>query len=400
LKTRNRADTESGCYLSISQADANTCRAAAGEASDAPLVVISILNWNGWQDTIECLESVRRLDYSNFLTVVVDNGSSNGSADKIKAWAEENLGPDHVFADYSRETALAGGNPETEQALDLAASPARFVLIRNEENLGFTGGNNVAIHYALSRSIDTEYVFLLNNDALVDPQCVSSLVFVSHKAEAGIVGAMPVDREDRQAGSEAEISFVPCFFNPLTTPTITHRGNDEFWRSECVLGAGMLVRRDVLEAFYDARAEYLAAQLFMYWDDTVFCYMAKKLNYVTVFARDANIYHASGKSSGGHYSPLLFYYKERNKILVAKMTLPFWLKVLFHIVNPALALGRVIKYLRLRPDIARAVYEGFMDGHRGVGGKWRWHDREFFTFHSGARKDLAAGYTKPGVERP
>ena len=58
----------------------------------SPLVVISILNWNGWKDTLECLESVRRLDYPNFLTVVVDNGSWNGSADKIKAWAEANLG--------------------------------------------------------------------------------------------------------------------------------------------------------------------------------------------------------------------------------------------------------------------------------------------------------------------
>ena len=87
-----------------------------------PLVAISILNWNGWEDTLECLESVRRLDYPNFLTVVVDNGSSNGSADKIKAWAEKNLGPGHVIADYSRETALAGGDLETEQALDGAAT--------------------------------------------------------------------------------------------------------------------------------------------------------------------------------------------------------------------------------------------------------------------------------------
>ena len=119
--------------------------------SPAPLVVISILNWNGWEDTLECLESVRRLDYPNFLTVVVDNGSSNGSADKIKAWAEANLGPGQVIADYYRDTALAGGDPETEQALDGAASSARLVLIRNEDNLGFTGGNNVAIHYGLSR---------------------------------------------------------------------------------------------------------------------------------------------------------------------------------------------------------------------------------------------------------
>ena len=105
MKTRCRADTASGCCLSISRVDANPYPAAAGEASGAPLVAISILNWNGWEDTLECLESVRQLNYPNFLTVVVDNGSTNGSADKIRAWAEENLGPGDVFADYSRETA-------------------------------------------------------------------------------------------------------------------------------------------------------------------------------------------------------------------------------------------------------------------------------------------------------
>ena len=154
-----------------------------------PSVVISILNWNGWGDTLECLESVRRLDYPNFLTVVVDNGSWNGSADKIKAWAEANLGPGHVIADYSRETALAGGDPATELALDRAPSSARMVLIRNEENLGFTGGNNVSIHYALLLSHAANHVMLLNNDTEIAHDCLDNLVLVAQRARAGIVGA-------------------------------------------------------------------------------------------------------------------------------------------------------------------------------------------------------------------
>ena len=89
-----------------------------------PNVSIIIVNWNRREDVIECLESVRRLDYPNCRIVVVDNASTDGSQQIIK----------EAF-------------PE-------------IVLIYNETNLGFTGGNNVGIRYALQHN--AEYVWLLN----------------------------------------------------------------------------------------------------------------------------------------------------------------------------------------------------------------------------------------------
>ncbi|MGA8186080.1 MAG: glycosyltransferase, partial [Terriglobia bacterium] len=179
----------------------------SASSSPAPLVAISILNWNGWEDTLECLESVRRLDYPNYLTVVVDNGSWNGSADKIKAWAEANLGPGRVIADYSRETALAGGDRETEQALDRAPSAARLVLIRNKENLGFTGGNNVSIHYALHRGYASDYVFLLNNDATLKDDVLTHLLTTDAESRAGVVGAVVVSKNDPDHRYEGPFSL-------------------------------------------------------------------------------------------------------------------------------------------------------------------------------------------------
>jgi GT2 family glycosyltransferase len=76
--------------------------------TECPLVVISILNWSGWQDTAACLESVRRLDYPNYLTAVVDNGSSDESAEKIKAWAHENLGAGHTPARWLKVARRTG----------------------------------------------------------------------------------------------------------------------------------------------------------------------------------------------------------------------------------------------------------------------------------------------------
>src|ERR1035437_1979132 len=95
-----------------------------------PLVALCIVNWNGWRDTLECLESVQQLEYPNYVAVVVDNGSADGSAEKIKAWAEQNLGPGQVLADYSRPSALSGGEKQKERALDLAPSAAGLALLR------------------------------------------------------------------------------------------------------------------------------------------------------------------------------------------------------------------------------------------------------------------------------
>ena len=234
-----------------------------------PLVAISILNWNGWQDTLECLESVQRLDYPNFLTVVVDNGSSNGSADKIKAWAEDNLGPGHVFADYSRETALAGGDPETEHALKHASSSARLVLIRNEENLGFTGGNNVSIHYALHRARQAGFVFLLNNDSRVSANCLTNLVLATQRSEAGLAEATIF-------GDHTSVPSAPCRPSGLYAALDRAFGdevgpyasNDEFCDANGVRGAAFLISIRLLREIFSRWGEYLHQRFFMYLEDT------------------------------------------------------------------------------------------------------------------------------------
>jgi hypothetical protein len=67
----------------------------------SPLVAISVLNWNGWQDTLECLRSIRALDYPHYLMIVVDNGSRNDSVARIKEWAMRNFGDLHIIVEYS-----------------------------------------------------------------------------------------------------------------------------------------------------------------------------------------------------------------------------------------------------------------------------------------------------------
>jgi GT2 family glycosyltransferase len=361
--------------MSISKTQERLRSHATGGVSESPLVAISILNWNRWRDTLECLESVRRLDYPNYLTVVVDNGSWDGSADRIKAWAEANLGPGSVLADYTRERAMAGGVPETEQALDRAACPARMVLIRNEENLGFTGGNNVCIHYALHRaSTAADYVLLLNNDARIDAQCVTRLASVSGKAGAGIVGAVVTNSKGEPyfAGSR---SYLYHLFRSLV-PSAEAPRDVEFWDSPIAYGAAMLVSRQTLEAIYRRRAEYLKKGLFAYADEIDFCWLAHREGFRIVIANGALARHDPAQRLGPKPEPrFFFYYSTRNIILVAKDFLPLPMRFVFHAAYLPLCIRRIAKRLINRqPGLAGAIACGLIDGIRGTTGKWKRHD--------------------------
>jgi len=152
----------------------------------APSVCVIILNWNGWEDTVECLESLRDLDYANYQVVVLDNGSEDDSFMRIQSWAKgkTSVESSHVrryednglvsVVTYDRTTAEAGGVHEAEQALMSLPAARRLVLVKIGENLGYAAGCNVGIRYALATGAD--YVWLLNNDTVVAPSSLSALV--------------------------------------------------------------------------------------------------------------------------------------------------------------------------------------------------------------------------------
>jgi len=350
-----------------------------------PKVAIIILNWNGPKDTIECLESVRQLSYSNYLTIVVDNGSWDDSVERIKVWVEGNLGEGHALVEYTQATALQGGEEEREDALGAASPKAKLVLIRNEENLGFTGGNNVAIHYALQRKLTVDYVFLLSNDAKVAQDCLQHLVEVARKANTGIVGAV-IKGEDGQiqfAGLNGSFPLVRQFFDPIVRwPTPPYESEHDFWPSFRVHGATMMVRKDVLRNIYNRTGRYLDNSLFFIYDEVEFCYVARKAGYESMIAKHAVVYHKEAGSSGGRYNPITYYYSNRNRMLLANELLPIYWKMLFHLVNVPLCLGRVLKNLvHRRTSSVRAILCGLIDGYRGITGKWKHHDREALGWH-------------------
>ena len=341
-----------------------------------PKVMISILNWNGWQDTLDCLESVRKLDYPNYLITVIDNDSSDNSVARIKAWAEENLGSGHVLADYQRETALEGGASQTEPALENAPSPARLVLIRNEENMGFTAGHNVGICYALRRPASADYVFLLNPDVVLDRACLRELVSVDEASNAGVVGAVITDHTGKIQFARSGPSFRH-FFRVLVGQPAPQTQAD-FWESPVVHGAAMLVASRVLRSIHQRRGTYLNDALFMYSDELDFCTSARREGYNAVVARKAiachriAVRHQVSEGSSAYF----FYYFPRNSVILASSLLPFGKKVLFHLLFLPLCARRIAKRLLAgQHHLARVMWDGLWDGYRGVSGKWKDHDR-------------------------
>jgi GT2 family glycosyltransferase len=340
-------------------------------------VAISILNWNGWRHTLECLDSVQQLDYPNYLAIVADNGSRDDSTEKIKAWAGEQLGAGHVLADYGRATALQGGEEQTERALERASSPARLVLIRNGENLGFTGGNNVTIHYALNRRHPADFVLLLNNDAVVSPSCLTCLVATIQKAKAGIAEAA-VFNEGAPAPDGPWIPprwqiLLERFFGDKIGPFLSEDGFQEVIAAH---GSAMLMRNEMLRAVFATKGEYLHERFFVYLEDIGISIRARKLGHRCIRATDAVVWHKGAASSGGKYNCLEYYYTHRNALLHAR-ELSNAGKLIVHVINLPRIFGRIAKcILHRRPAAARAILAGLIDGYRGVGGKWKRHDQE------------------------
>lgn len=129
------------------------------------MVAIIILNWNGWKDTIECLNSLFKNDYKDFFIIVGDNGSIDDSKEHILEWCKENY---HLVGQYSLYDSLLTNVEKGE-----------VVLYDMIDNHGFAKGNNLMLRFI--SLLDIQYYFLLNNDTEVMPDFLNQLLFYSDK---------------------------------------------------------------------------------------------------------------------------------------------------------------------------------------------------------------------------
>jgi GT2 family glycosyltransferase len=238
---------------------------------NTPFVHIIIVTWNGKDVTLECLESLHRIHYPSYRIVVVDNASTDGSA-----------------------AALRKQYPEA-------------IVLEQEQNLRFAGGNNAGMRYALDHGADM--LCLLNNDTTVHPEFLTHLVHrMQSAADIGLV-APKIYYHD-----QPDVIWFAGGVISMWTGTMRHIGIRERDSGryntardiDYATGCCMLVRREVVE-----RVGMLDDTYFMYTEDADWCMRIRRAGYRIVYEPDACVWHKLSVSAGGHLS----FYKMKNKFL-------------------------------------------------------------------------------------
>lgn len=288
-----------------------------------PKVSIIILNWNGWKDTIECLESLQRITYPNYGIILVDNWSKDESIENIKKWANGEIKVKSKFfkynptnkpiewTEYNREEAER--EEGKEKRVTSLTSNDRIIIIKNEKNYGFAEGNNIAIRYAL-RVLNSDYILMLNNDTVVDKKFLSELVRVAESNEKiGIVGPKIYfyDRPASIQSAGGKISFIkgrtyPLQYNELDRDS---KLSNELKKTEFVCGCVMLIHNRFLRKFGLFDPFY-----FSYGEDVDLSLRIRKEGYELFLVPQAKIWHKGSASTGGYMNPFAYYYSVRNAI--------------------------------------------------------------------------------------
>lgn len=275
---------------------------------------IAIVNWRNAADTIACLESLQHLADQDVTVFVCDNGSSDGSVEKLVAWATEAL----PASGKSLRVWQDGEVP--------AAPPADYLnIIAGQRNLGFAGGNNQCIALALADPA-IEAVWLLNNDTEVLPNSLSALrARMAQDARIGLCGSTLVYHHDKTTvqavagrydiarGAGREIG------QGLTVATLPPRSEVEAQMSYPP-GASMLASRQFIDTVGLMEESY-----FLYFEEIDWTLRGRP-DFIPAWAPDSIVYHKEGGSIGtdgrGRPSDLSLYYNLVNRLRVARRFQP------------------------------------------------------------------------------
>jgi len=237
-------------------------------------VNIIILNWNGWNDTINCVNSVQHAEtMEDVQIIVIDNGSTDDSITRIK-----------------------------EACPDIK-------LIQNDRNLGFGGGCNVGLLKSMDDNVD--FVWLLNNDTIINTESLKELLIVANSDTGiGIVGSVIYCMDDENTVQTWGGGYVN-FWTGNAKYILSYRDASKL---QYITGASMLIRVNALREV----GVFDHASYFMYWEDTDLCFRFIERGWRLAVAEKSTIQHKESASFRNHHHLLVKYFNQSAVVFFCK----------------------------------------------------------------------------------
>lgn len=283
-------------------------------------VAIILVNHCGWKDTIESLESILKQTYSDFMVFVVDNSSSCTDVENIKKWANGTLSvcetqfpffinpfvPKPIPYQFLHEENLYYNNVLTE----------KLIIIRTENNNGFSHANNIAIKY-IHNNYDNKLIWLLNNDTVIAPTTLEKLVdAINENENIGIYGTVLNEYFDSHVIQAVGGQLNKCFGTIKEVKDIQGNNNIDY-----PIGASFVITRNCMNSI-----GYLNEDYFLYFEELDYVHRAKKNNFVFKILENIIVYHKGGattiNSSNNSRSKFIDLHTLRSRLIFMKTYYP------------------------------------------------------------------------------
>lgn len=294
-------------------------------------VGIIIVNYNGAKFNSECINSIKESEYKNYEIIFVDNNSTDDSIELLEKQFKDEI-----------------------------------TIIKSNENLGFSGGNNIGIEYALKNNCD--FIMLLNNDTTINKKMINIMVDTSIKNKNAVISPKIYYYNTPNIiwSAGAKINWKKGIPSQYGIDQVDNGQFEKVISVECATGCCILVHRDII-----SEVGYLNDDYFLYYEDTDYTTEIVNNGFEILYQPKAIMYHKVSASTGGEESPNYIYYNTRNRLIYNSK---FNKKNKFTYL-PYFYLTRGIKIvcwiLKRKTDMVKATLEGIRDYKNGVVGKRR-----------------------------